>query len=610
MYVYNIIDVASGATLATFDTPQAAIADVANHIGVKTRIVKAPRVDTPTSAAVAVVTPEDTKAAAKAHIMSKFDDGTYHRPALLSPDDPWFNPESLETFELALGFALASIPEDMCIHKSTQDPAKVCYVRWNERGHPTITRVTYPRLLELLGCPNEIARDIGCFLQEVNERGVCVLSKFELHTGMDAITDVYVSGPSSCMAHPEEHYTTGNFGHPVGVYGRPDNNDIPSPMGVYSYNKGRWVDTDDDDDDDDPDIPDAYFYTARTLVDHQAKIFSRIYGEDSEKLAGYLRSIGYTRDGEQGRSFEACNSWFCPKAYNHCGSFKLVMPFVDNHDYVFYDIRDGRAYFGDAEGRVRVIAHVTSGNVHSSYLAYRECVCCGSAYISPSSEDTGAARELEESGWYTHACAECNNSGVASDQLAVTHMRTIVAYSLESKKLTYTAPLTTTEMALVSGEEYVLVVGDTRLEVCIRPKAIPVSWKEFYPGVYLTVHNTFDVHHPQGVAILDYILWRGCYLPSSWFDESFMWAHKEYAETAFRFCVGTPAKKYTEHDGLFIGYKSHWKKTLLNQDLWTGSDFAGSPSIRCRIWDHNDFAYRIPVYFKTLQEWQDANNSK
>lgn len=609
MYVYNIIDVVSGETLATFDTPQAAIAAVSDYHGVKTRIVKAPRVETGATSPDA--NPADAaKAAAMDHITSKFEDGTYHRPRLLSPSDPWFTPEKLKTYERALGFSLSSIPEDMCIHKSTQDPSKVCYVRWNERGQPTITRVTYPRLLEILGASTSIARDIGCFLREVNEKGEHIISRFELSTRADGIVDVYTNGPQSCMSHAEEHYETGDSGHPVGVYGRPDNNGVPSPLGVYSYNTGQWFSRDEDDDEDDDG---DYYYTARTLVDHQAKIFSRIYGQHSEELAGYLRSIGYTRDGEDDRSFDTCGSWFCPDVFGDGSAVYLVMPYVDNYGTGHYDVRDGRVYFGDTPERVSVPTHTTSGAVRAYSLALRECICCGEEYVSLSREyvslsrESDAAKELVELGWFPSACPACNNSGVAKEravQEVWQPVRTIVGYSLDDRQVSTSTPLTPAELEMISNGTHVLVFEKGQLRLYAHPNGIPDAWEQVYPSVFWADSANYTLVGPIRAAIIEYLLWFAEFLPTSWFDDGFMWVHRVYADYVFIEHHGTRAKKYTTPSGLFVGYKSRWGSSVRRLNPLTDRLSLFSPSLRHYV------RHGFPSSFSSvLKGWQDANTS-
>lgn len=117
------------------------------------------------------------------------------------------------------------------------------------------------------------------------------------------IVNVYLRGPRSCMSHATHNYGSQPH-HPVSVYAGPD-------LAVAYMQR-----------------TDSFSITARTVVWPERKVYTRLYGDDSGKLAYLLEKEGYTKGDLQGARLTRISLKKNPDYGVPSGAF--VAPYLDS----------------------------------------------------------------------------------------------------------------------------------------------------------------------------------------------------------------------------------------------------------------------------------------
>lgn len=143
-----------------------------------------------------------------------------------------------------------------------------------------------------------IIRDLCTVFSNVFEENCLLFADSE-----DEFESFYTTGPSSCMSHPADKYTS--HIHPVRVYAAGD------LALVYMKRDGRIV--------------------ARALCWPEKKIYSRVYG-DSGRIEPLLSKEGYKKGPPVGAKLQRVLTWENKKAKS--GQQAFVAPHIDDVSYV------------------------------------------------------------------------------------------------------------------------------------------------------------------------------------------------------------------------------------------------------------------------------------
>ena len=337
--MFNVINADSGEVIVTFDDGATAGRYVAESNSlfaragttVRYRIVRQ---------TVAVVSDEW-----KVREEQRFFIGTYRNV-------PWYN----ETWNK---------PEHYC-HVSNEDSEKLAFTNTPEDGErDKQTRMNPGRYL---------SRFYGEVLSQDDIRDWCARFSLEnskpkllLATGPDEIEQVYINGPSSCMSHSTDYYSSPV--HPVRVYGSGDF--------ACAYMRN----------------PDGEI-SARVIVAPERKVYSRIYG-DYSRLRLLLEEAGYKHGVYE-------DDWHGLRLLRIEAREGFVAPYFDSP---MSNVRDnGKFLIVDCDGAIE--CHETNGLANEGELcAYCEDCCGGEMYTVG---DQQWCQNCYES--YSAYCSGCDES--------------------------------------------------------------------------------------------------------------------------------------------------------------------------------------------------------
>jgi hypothetical protein len=302
--MFQIVSVSTGEIFAAYDNGR----DAGEHARAENERLRSAAIDDRVRV-VRIAT--DDSDAWKIREQARFNNGTYKRL-------PW----ACESWVIADHFA----------HVSEKDSTKLAYTvdaAHGQADRQTITRVG--RYLE---------QHYSDVLSQDEIRAWC--ARFDLENGKpalclasdpDEIENVYTNGPSSCMAHKADYYTSPC--HPVRVYGSGDF------AVAYMRNSEGGI-------------------SARAIVAPERQIFGRIYG-DYDRLRLLLTEAGYSAGTDP-------DDWDGLRLLRIAYHDAFVAPYFDAPLSNAHD--DGKFLIVDSNGELE--CSNTNGLSDESYF----CECC------------------------------------------------------------------------------------------------------------------------------------------------------------------------------------------------------------------------------------------
>ena len=243
----------------------------------------------------------------------------------------------------------------------------------------------------------------GRFIRQHARDGVCdetvkqlaahiassLSSQFKHSREREDYKNVYINGPSSCMAYDEDGKNFGAlkvdgvFVHPCEVYAHPEND-----LEIV------WCEVQDN-------------IVARTIINKKRMQYPRIYAKESvgnaeQRLKGYLDDLGYTQHDLALTNQKLLR--ISPTNYPHA----IICPYIDNSN-LGVDVNDDHLVTGGGEN-----ADHETGCL-SDYNTNRDtwwCQCCDTNYDEDDSyePDSHGDRVCQSCADNDHTLAYCTNS--------------------------------------------------------------------------------------------------------------------------------------------------------------------------------------------------------
>jgi hypothetical protein len=287
---------------------------------------------------------------------ARFDSGHYIAPQWLIAklNGGWFN-----------------IPENLFVHVSKLDPAKIAFTQNIEKGVADIqTQIRVGAFLEqyaIFGGELTEQTKSAIIRDCVNEHSTMYApQEILIARTANEIERIYENGPNSCMAHTSGSYSS--FCHPVRVYGDSD-------LCLYYF----WND-------------ETQRATARVLVNESKQIFGRIYG-DVGRMEKLLEEKGFANGSFHGLKIR--------KIYDSSENC-FVLPYLDgiqtlsefDSDYLMID-RNGSIHASQTNGLQLVgeycdsCEEIINETMHEFYLSRNRSI-------------TACETCVRENGFYCH----------------------------------------------------------------------------------------------------------------------------------------------------------------------------------------------------------------